>query len=106
MAVPIKSPTGEEIKQVFIPKGTSVIVAIDRMNRSKKIFGEDAEEFKPERWLPGGSGADTSVKNPGVYSSVSTFGGGYRSCIGFKFAVLELSTFTFIRNGLLGFLMA
>jgi cytochrome P450 len=34
-----------------MPKETSIILAILLMQRSKEVWGKDAEEFKPERWL-------------------------------------------------------
>ena len=71
LATPIKSTTGHEIKEVPIPKGTFVHVAIDVMNRSKLLFGDDASEFKPERWLGGGPNPPPNIKNPCLYSSMS-----------------------------------
>jgi cytochrome P450 len=35
---------------LFVPKGTALIVNIHSANRRQEVYGEDAEEFKPERW--------------------------------------------------------
>ena len=35
---------------IFIPKGQIVEYAVYAMHRRKDFYGEDAEEFKPERW--------------------------------------------------------
>lgn len=35
----------------FIPKGTTIMLSPLAINVSKKLWGEDASEFKPERWL-------------------------------------------------------
>ena len=35
---------------VFVPKGTLVTTNSYVMHRSKHLYGEDAEELKPERW--------------------------------------------------------
>lgn len=35
---------------LFVPKGTALIVHIYSANRRQEVFGEDAEEFRPERW--------------------------------------------------------
>jgi hypothetical protein len=35
---------------VFVPKGTSVNYSVHMMHRRKDIWGEDADEFRPERW--------------------------------------------------------
>ncbi len=42
---------------VFAPKGRLVHWSIYAMHRRKDLFGEDAEEFKPERWLDGADGS-------------------------------------------------
>lgn len=41
---------------VFIPKGTTARYSTHSLHRRKDLWGEDAEEFRPERWqthLPG-----------------------------------------------------
>lgn len=35
---------------LLVPKGSILVVNIYSANRSKETYGEDAEEFKPERW--------------------------------------------------------
>jgi len=35
---------------LFVPKGTALIVHIYSANRRQEVYGEDAEDFKPERW--------------------------------------------------------
>ncbi|KAJ3478664.1 hypothetical protein NLI96_g9603 [Meripilus lineatus] len=59
-------------------------------NRNKAIWGEDALEWKPERWLSPLPGTIAEARIPGVYSNLMTFIGGGRSCIGFKFSQLEM----------------
>ena len=42
---------GEDGKSpLFVPKGQVVQWSLFAMHRRKELFGEDAEEFKPERW--------------------------------------------------------
>jgi hypothetical protein len=42
---------GPDGKQpVFIAKGTSIRWSTWCMQRRRDIYGEDAEEFRPERW--------------------------------------------------------
>ncbi|THU97782.1 cytochrome P450 [Dendrothele bispora CBS 962.96] len=83
------------INEIFIPKGTSITISILNCNRDPAIWGEDAFEWKPERWL-GASGANSLPKSvleakiPGVYSPLMTFNAGGRACIGFKFSQLEM----------------
>ena len=44
-------PSGAEIDGVKLPAGTSVAINGWVLHRHKGIFGEDAEVFRPERWL-------------------------------------------------------
>ncbi|KAK4580129.1 hypothetical protein LTR86_000332 [Recurvomyces mirabilis] len=72
----------------FIPKGTTVILAPCAINTSTHLWGDDALEFKPERWLD----ADGKANNKGSAASnfsFLTFLHGPRSCIGQKFAMAE-----------------
>ena len=72
----------------FVPKGTVVILAPWAINASTHLWGPDALEFKPERWLD----ADGKANNKGTAESnysFLTFLHGPRSCIGQKFAQAE-----------------
>ena len=37
--------------KVFVPEGTSVNYTVYALHRRKDIWGEDADEFRPERWV-------------------------------------------------------
>jgi len=87
-AIPGKD--GTLFRDIKIPKGTYVIVGIRACNRNKAIWGEDAHEWKPERWLSPLPETVVNARIPGVYSNLMTFFGGGRSCIGFKFSQLEM----------------
>jgi cytochrome P450 len=69
MTLPLKYPvnTSKGLQNsIFVPKGTSIGIGIYGSNRDKDIWGEDAEEFVPERWL---NGRAVSVEgSPGIYS--------------------------------------
>ena len=68
---PIKSADGKsEIREIPVKKNTNVIVAIYNANRSTKIWGEDAEEWKPERWLKPLPKSVSDAHMPGVYASM------------------------------------
>ena len=70
-----------------IAAGDTVALPIMAMHRSKDIWGEDADEFRPERWLGGApAGAATLT---GVWANSLTFSGGPRGCIGYLFSVVE-----------------
>ena len=72
----------------FVPKGTKVIIAPWAINHNKQLWGDDAEEFNPDRWMaPGQANSGGAVSN---YANL-TFLHGPRSCIGQRFAIAELA---------------
>ena len=42
---------GSTISELFIPKGTIAHVALKAANQDRNVWGPDALEWKPERWL-------------------------------------------------------
>lgn len=91
LAWPIMAADGKtQITEIPVQKNTNVIVSILGTNRCKKIWGDDAEEWKPERWLKPLPESVAHAHLPGVYASMMTFIGGGRACIGFKFAEMEM----------------
>ncbi|KAI0739058.1 cytochrome P450 [Daedaleopsis nitida] len=90
LAQPMQSSDGTMIDNIVIPKGSNVLVGVRACNRNKALWGSDAEEWKPDRWLKPLPKAVEAASIPGVYSHMMTFVGGNRSCIGFKFAQIEM----------------
>ena len=64
-----------------IDKSDVVVYNIFAMGRSKDIWGDDADEFKPERWL--------NKYAPSSYS-YPVFNAGPRECIGKRLALVEM----------------
>ncbi|KAJ7195116.1 cytochrome P450 [Mycena pura] len=89
LSTSIVGADGTPINSITVPKGTSIYIAIAAANHNKRIWGADALEFRPERWTNGKADSATT-KMCGVYGNTMTFLGGGRSCIGFKFAELEM----------------
>ncbi|KAF8212671.1 cytochrome P450 [Mycena galopus ATCC 62051] len=85
---PIEGKSGRTYNSIHIPANTDVCVGIVGANKDKSIWGEDADEWKPSRWL--GEMPARVQDLPGIYSNMLTFGTGPRSCIGLKFAELEM----------------
>lgn len=67
----------------IIPKGANVVMPIFAMGHNEQLF-EDAEEFRPERFLK-----ERSMENSFIYIP---FSAGPRNCIGQKFAVYEIKS--------------
>lgn len=74
---------GMTFDEYTIPEGTTVSVNIWVMHHSKEIWGEDAREFKPERWFRPNAGQLEKYFIP--------WGVGYASCPGQHIARIELS---------------
>ena len=69
LAWPILSADGKtEITEIPVKKGTNVMISIIGTNRSKRIWGEDAEEWKPQRWLQPLRESVAKARVPGAYS--------------------------------------
>ncbi|TBU47494.1 cytochrome P450 [Dichomitus squalens] len=87
---PIRGEDGSLITEVAVPKGTVAVLNLWACNTNKSIWGEDAYEWKPDRFLSPLPRTVEEARIPGVYSNLMSFHGGSRSCIGFKYAQLEL----------------
>ncbi|CDO71924.1 hypothetical protein BN946_scf184940.g71 [Trametes cinnabarina] len=87
---PIRGVDGSWIHSVPVKKGTRILTDLQACNCNKELWGEDAYEWRPERWLEPLPRALEEAHIPGVYSHLMTFIGGNRSCIGFKFSQLEM----------------
>ncbi|KAF8150009.1 cytochrome P450 [Crassisporium funariophilum] len=90
LKTPIKGQDGQEIHEIHVPKGTEIHVSIIGANQNPEIWGPDAYEWKPERWLQPLPSTVVDARVPGIYSHLMTFLGGGRACIGFKFSQLEM----------------
>ncbi|KAL0575693.1 hypothetical protein V5O48_006281 [Marasmius crinis-equi] len=87
------TPNDDSTASVTVPVGTTVFVGIAGANRLESIWGPDAKEWRPERWLssdPNIIKTTNSARLPGIYAGTLSFLGGGRSCVGYKFALIEL----------------
>ncbi|KAJ3507575.1 hypothetical protein NMY22_g16892 [Coprinellus aureogranulatus] len=87
---PVKTTEGQPLSELFIPKDTRILISLRHCNTNPEIWGPDAAEWRPERWLAPLPETVTKAKVPGVYANLMTFLGGSRACIGFKFSELEM----------------
>ncbi|KAI9432668.1 cytochrome P450 [Lactarius indigo] len=90
LSAPIHDVDGRKIHEVFVPKDTNVYIHTYNLNRDPSIWGPDATEWKPERWLAPLPESVLEAHIQGIYANMMTFIGGPRACIGFKFAQLEI----------------
>ncbi|KAI0338107.1 cytochrome P450 [Trametopsis cervina] len=90
LASPIYDVHGKERSEVAVPKGTMLYVSIRASNQNKAVWGADADEWKPERWLAPLPESLIDAHIPGIYSHLLSFIGGPRACIGYKFAEIQI----------------
>ncbi|KAJ8106899.1 hypothetical protein OPT61_g9238 [Boeremia exigua] len=75
---------------VFVPKGTTIFIVPWAMNRNPLLWGDDAEQFVPTRWIDKATGRATMDGGAESNYAFLTFLHGPRSCIGERFARAEL----------------
>ncbi|KAK2463019.1 hypothetical protein APHAL10511_004674 [Amanita phalloides] len=92
LAKPIVDRRGNLLSSISLKKGQVVIIPLSAIHKDKSIWGEDALDFRPERWecLP-----ESVNAIPGIWSHLLSFWGGPRSCIGFRFAITEMKALVF-----------
>lgn len=73
---------------IFVPKGAQIFFSSWVMQRDKDLWGEDADQFNPDRW--------TRQNYPQHSWSYFAFNGGPRVCIGQALALTEAS-YTIVR---------
>ncbi|KAF9476118.1 cytochrome P450 [Pholiota conissans] len=74
------------IDGVVVPKGTFLYIPIRVINTWKKVWGDDAEEFNPGRWL-------NLPQNYNSTTSALSFIVGPHACIGKTMAIFEMKAF-------------
>jgi cytochrome P450 len=77
---------------ILIAPGTQVSICPWVVNRDRHIFGSDADEFNPQRWLqsPGEALEDFRSRKRRMDKYDFTFGHGPRMCIGKNISLLEI----------------
>ncbi|ETM42384.1 hypothetical protein L914_11952, partial [Phytophthora nicotianae] len=72
---------------LHVPFGTHVIVPTYAMGRMTNVWGEDAAEYRPERWIDD----DGNVIKISPFKFFSFLAGPHQ-CLGMRFALLEMKT--------------
>ncbi|PHH69272.1 hypothetical protein CDD82_7867 [Ophiocordyceps australis] len=85
-------PEGETLQDRFIPGGTTISHNTYALMRDQRIFGPDAELFRPERYLQ----ADKNKISPDMKAQVELcFGHGQWGCMGKQIAMMDLHKLLF-----------
>lgn len=79
------TPPEFEVRGVKIPVNTPIGISPLAQNRDQDIWGKDADDFRPDRWL------ENEEQTKYFDRSTMTFGGnGPRMCIGRNIALVSL----------------
>ncbi|KAK4142529.1 cytochrome P450 [Dichotomopilus funicola] len=70
-------------KPVFVPEGTQILIPTYALGQRPDIWGPDADQYRPERWLENGGRKFGFEYVP--------FGGGARQCLGQQLARIKAS---------------
>ncbi|KAF8202811.1 cytochrome P450 [Mycena galopus ATCC 62051] len=96
LSKPYIDKKGKSHNSLLIPAGQMIHIPILAINTDKDIWGEDAAEFKPERWekIP-----DSTSAIPSIWANLLTFFTGPHSCVGIRFSLVEMKAllFTLVR---------
>ncbi|KOC09244.1 cytochrome P450 monooxygenase [Aspergillus flavus] len=79
---------GMTIGDHFFPGGTVIGMNPWVINRHRPTFGEDADAWRPERWL------EDPARTRQMENTLLSFGAGRRVCLGKNIALLELKKLT------------
>ena len=77
---------GDTANGTFIPGGTKIATCVWGVLRSRSVFGDDADIYRPERWLDSSESQLAKMKR----SADLLFGSGRYQCLGRNLALLEL----------------
>jgi cytochrome P450 len=73
-------------------KGAMVMLPLRLNHFNEEVWGDDVDEFVPDRFIRDISSLPGNKKNPGI-SSLKPFGGGTTLCPGRHFAISEILAF-------------
>jgi cytochrome P450 len=82
---------GETIHGIFIPGGTNMGINPWYVMRDPVNFGEDAEIFRPERWLE----VEGKKRKEMEYALELVWGYGKYKCLGHNIAIMEMGKVVF-----------
>ncbi|XP_031632678.1 uncharacterized protein LOC116346652 [Contarinia nasturtii] len=80
----LRTTTAEiPISKCTLPRDTSIIISVFTMHRRKDIWGDDANDFNPDHFLP----ENVEKRHPFAFAPFSL---GPRNCIGHQYAMFSM----------------
>lgn len=87
----ISPPGGETVDGVFLPGGVEVAISHVATQQRKDVYGDDADIFRPDRWIDAGTLNDGGEKLQRMERTLElVFGSGRFGCLGKYVAMMEL----------------
>jgi cytochrome P450 len=74
----MKGRDGQMITELVVPADQTISIDIMSVNKDKTIFGEDAGEFRPERWMENDGELTRKARSFTTWTPLLTFLGGPR----------------------------
>jgi cytochrome P450 len=106
LSSPIRTVGGTTISCVPIKKGERVQLGIPTFNVSTEIYGDDAEEFKPERWSDDGLASKSPLyRSFASWAPQLSFLGGPRCANCYHDVTLCLANFTLCKGAVRVFVL-
>ncbi|WVQ81330.1 hypothetical protein IAT38_003453 [Cryptococcus sp. DSM 104549] len=97
LSMPVIDKNGKSVESVRVNAGTTIFIPILNVNTSPAIWGPDAAQYNPKRFLPAEGGDIARAGSiPGTWGNLLTFLGGSRNCIGYRFALAEIKAILFV----------
>jgi cytochrome P450 len=82
IAEPVTTKEGRVIKEIPVSKGQTVLCSLAGYNRLTTVWGDDADTWRPERWV----NMDKHKYSVGMMANLMSFSAGLKGCIGWKFS--------------------
>ena len=89
LSQPVRTKSGEVAHNIFVARGTFVTVPTTFINCSEALWGPDAKQFRPERWVETDSIPQQAQELQG-HRHILTFADGPKMCLGKLFVIAEI----------------
>ncbi len=70
LSAPVRGVDGTMMTEIPIARGTTILANIPACNTNKAVWGEDALEWTPERWLRPLPRSVEEARVPGIYANL------------------------------------
>ncbi|TFY67129.1 hypothetical protein EVJ58_g1823 [Rhodofomes roseus] len=88
LAKPIRTQDGRTLTSLRVKAGQVFHIPFTTMQVNPEVWGKNAAEFVPERWIVSG-GVPEPSELPHGWSGLVTFCDGPRNCLGYRLAIFE-----------------